>query len=121
MTDELQGNGSDSYITEFVSGGPKNYAYLVRSSKDDKIHPIIKIRGFTLDHISAKKLNFQTLKEKVQAFVRSGAKEKVTVVRKKIERLKDRTVVTRWVKKDYQVVYDKHQVLPDYSTLPYGY
>ena len=44
LTDELDGN----YITTFVSGGPKNYAYKLNNGKT-----CYKIRGITL--------NFQTL------------------------------------------------------------
>ena len=41
LTDELNGD----YITSFVSGGPKNYAYRTKKGKTDT-----KIRGITLDY-----------------------------------------------------------------------
>ena len=41
LTDELNGD----YITSFVSGGPKNYAYRTKKGKTET-----KIRGITLDH-----------------------------------------------------------------------
>ena len=40
LTDELNGD----YITTFISGGPKNYAYCTKNGKTDT-----KIRGITLD------------------------------------------------------------------------
>ena len=40
LTDELDGD----YITTFVSGGPKNYAYVTNNGKS-----VTKIRGITLD------------------------------------------------------------------------
>ena len=48
LTDELNGD----YITSFVSGGPKNYAYRTRNGKTDT-----KIRGITLDYAATGKLN----------------------------------------------------------------
>ena len=48
LTDELDGD----YITTFVSGGPKNYAYVTNNDKC-----VTKIRGITLDHATTKKLN----------------------------------------------------------------
>ena len=47
LTDELNGD----YITSFVSGGPKNYAYRTKSGKTDT-----KIRGITLDYAATGKL-----------------------------------------------------------------
>ena len=52
LTDELNGD----YITSFVSGGPKNYAYRTKSGKTDT-----KIRGITLDHTASGKLNHDTM------------------------------------------------------------
>ena len=46
LTDELDGD----YITTFISGGPKNYAYLTNNDKS-----VTKIRGITLDHATTKK------------------------------------------------------------------
>ena len=44
LTDELDGD----YITSFVSGGPKNYAYCTKKGKTDT-----KIRGITLDYLAS--------------------------------------------------------------------
>ena len=48
LTDELDGD----YITTFISGGPKNYAYVTNNGKS-----VTKIRGITLDYATTKKLN----------------------------------------------------------------
>ncbi|XP_055908156.1 uncharacterized protein LOC129942989 [Eupeodes corollae] len=40
MTDELECYGPGSYISEFVSGGPKNYAYKVFSTNDNTEHTV---------------------------------------------------------------------------------
>ena len=48
LTDELDGD----YITTFISGGPKNYAYVTNKGKAET-----KIRGITLDYATTGKLN----------------------------------------------------------------
>jgi hypothetical protein len=42
MTDELEEYGCGSYITEFVCGGPKNYAFKVFSTKDNTKKQCVK-------------------------------------------------------------------------------
>ena len=54
MTDELGGR----YITEYVSNGPKNYAY---RTGDDK--HVVKVKGFTLNCVASQQLTFDVMKE----------------------------------------------------------
>ena len=56
MTDELDGD----VITEFVSGGAKNYGYQTRGGK-----VMCKVRGFTLNVRGSAILNFRTMKENI--------------------------------------------------------
>ena len=58
MTDELDGDA----ITEFVSGGAKNYGYTTRQGK-----VVCKLRGFSLNIRGAAVLNFQTTKDNILA------------------------------------------------------
>ena len=58
MTDALDGD----VITEFVSGGAKNYGYTSRQGK-----VVCKVRGFTLNVRGAAVLNFQTMKDNILA------------------------------------------------------
>ena len=58
MTDELDGD----VITEFVSGGAKNYGYTTRQGK-----VLCKVRGFTLNVRGAAVLNFQSMKDNILA------------------------------------------------------
>ena len=48
LTDELDRD----YITTFVSGGPKNYAYHTAGGKSET-----KVRGITLNHTTLQKIN----------------------------------------------------------------
>ena len=54
MTDELGG----SYITEYVSNGPKNYAYRTGDSKQ-----VGKVKGFTLNFVASQQLTLDVMKE----------------------------------------------------------
>lgn len=56
MKDELD---RDS-ITEFVSGGAKNYAYQTRGGNS-----VCKVRGFTLNVRGSAILNFQSMKQNI--------------------------------------------------------
>ena len=56
MTDELDGD----VITEFVSGGAKNYGYRTRGGK-----VVCKVRSFTLNVRGSAILNFRTMKEDI--------------------------------------------------------
>ena len=123
MTDELaKPYGEGSYIEEFVSAGPKNYGFRVKSTRDGRNdHYVVKIRGFSLSYQTAKVLNFGSMKRMVQGFQQKGENEKNRVNETKIRRERDRRVVTKETKKDYSVVYDKRVLLPNYKTLPFGH
>ena len=54
MTDELDG----SYITEYVSNGPKNYAYRTGDGVQ-----VVKIKCFTLNFMASHQLTFDVMKE----------------------------------------------------------
>ena len=114
LTDELDGD----YITEFMAGGPKNYAYVTNQGKN-----VTKIRGITLDHAALKKLNPSTMRFLVQAHAKQYPKAKVTVEMPfKITRdKKQKKIFTKKMKKDYQIVYNKRVIKEDYRTVPYGY
>lgn len=122
MTNELTSFGIDSYISEFVSGGPKNYAYRVYSSNDKKDYFVIKVRGITLSNVAIKKVNFYSLRRLVHYFVKNGCIDIINVISSRIERKKDgRKIVTKTMCKKFRVVYDKRVVDKYFYTYPYGY
>ena len=114
LTDELDGD----YITEFMSGGPKNYAYVTNNDKR-----VTKIRGITLDYATSKKLNFEVMCSLLHLYLNCGIQAKVTVDNPfKITRdKKKKKIATKRTKKDYQIVYNKRVVKENYGTVPYGY
>ena len=70
LTDELNGD----YITSFVSGGPKNYAYRTKKGKTET-----KIRGITLDYAATGKLNHDVVRALVHLYTNCDTDAKVTV------------------------------------------
>ena len=115
LTDELD---PGDYITTFVSGGPKNYANITNNGKSQT-----KIRGITLDYAATKKLNLDVMRDLVHSHVNCHTEVKVTVdIPLKITRdKKEKNIVTKRMKKDYRVVYNKRVITENYETLPYGY
>ena len=115
LTDELD---PGDYITTFISGGPKNYAYITNNGKSQT-----KIRGITLDYAATKKINLDVMRHLVHSHVNCHTEEKVTVdMPFKITRdKKEKNIVTKRMKKDYRVVYNKRVITENYGTLPYGY
>ena len=115
LTDELD---VGDYITTFISGGPKNYAYLTNNGKSET-----KIRGITLNYDATKKINMDVMRHLVDSRVNGYNEEKVTVVNPyKITRdKKEKNIVTKKMKKDYRIVYNKRVITENYGTLPYGY
>ena len=114
LTDELDGD----YITEFMSGGPKNYAYVTNNDKR-----VMKVRGITLNYTTLQKLNFEVMCNLIDLYVDCGIQDKVTVDNPfQITRdKKNKKIITKSMSKDYQIVYNKRVVKENYGTVPYGY
>ena len=128
------------YIVEYVSGGPKNYAYVLNTGQI-----VCKIRGFTLDCQTARQLNFSVLKCQVFDWLRSqreqnlcfrpssnsinlednnfGEHKDVVVTRTQIKRSKNTfQLFNASISKRYSVVFDKNKVsLHDLSSVPFGF
>ena len=114
LTDELDGD----HITEFVSGGPKNYAYRTAGGESET-----KVRGITLNHATSQKINPDVIRALVHLHTKCDTKAKVTVdIPFKITRdKKEKSIITKKMTKDYRIVYDKRVITENYGTLPYGY
>ena len=111
FTDELKG---EDFIEEFVSAGPKNYGYRLNSGKT-----VCKIKGFSVNFIASKKLNFSSMREIV---INQKIDELVLVEQNKFTRNKANwSIKTESVFKKYRQVYDKRILLENFETLPFGY
>jgi len=59
---ELTDETPDHEIIEYVCGGCKNYALLLRNKETDELEHQIKVRGLTLDWMSSQRLHFENFK-----------------------------------------------------------
>lgn len=112
LTNEI--SSEDDFITEFVSGGPKNYAYRTVSGKEE-----CKVRGFTLNWKNSKLINFEAIRD----MICTSRKSVVTVSNpNKICRdSRKRKLYNQCEDKKYQIVYTKRRILSNLDTVPYGY
>jgi hypothetical protein len=62
LTHEMADYGPGSHITEFVSAGPKNYAYKFWCGNDGKFDTVCKVKGVTLHYENSGRVNFETIK-----------------------------------------------------------
>lgn len=99
----------------FLTGGPKNYAYTTSSNKT-----VCKIRGFTLNYKNSLTLNFEAI-ERLVSDMDTKAKIPIVNPAKICRDAKKRRVYNREEVKHYGIVYTKRVILPDYTTLPFGY
>ena len=109
LTDELDGH----HIVEFVSGGPKNYAYRLDNGKET-----CKVRGFTLNFTNSQKVNFDAVAELVD-----DPSQTITVTNPRCitRHNRKRKIFNIVENKKYGLVYTKRVILPSKDTIPYGY
>ena len=62
MTSELKAN---AYVSEFVSGVQKNYAYEVFNSITGEVKTVCKVRAYTLYYKASHLVNLETIKDLV--------------------------------------------------------
>ena len=117
MTDELKGD----IVTEFVSGGAKNYAFTTRGGKTE-----CKVRGFTLNVRGKEVLNFDTIKRNILSEIDDPQEER-RVIRVKNPNHFQRNTTNKKIKlvhqvKNYGLVFDKRVVDPETKiSFPFGY
>ena len=61
LTDEWEEFGSGSHIEQFVSGGPKNYAFSVFSPSTSKRTTKCKVKVITMNYDNSNVVNFTSL------------------------------------------------------------
>ena len=114
--DELDGD----IITEFVSGGAKNYAYQTRGGVR-----VCKTRGFTLNVRGAAILNFETMKKNIleELHIPQDSRRNLNIVTPyhfQRDLQQKRIKVVPRVKK-YGLVFDKRVLNTNAVSYPYGF
>ncbi len=83
---------------------------------------VLKAKGVTLHSANAQVVTLESMICLVHAYVTSRDTTALLTHTETIVRNKKKfTLHNRAVLKRFKVVYDKRVLLPDYSTLPYGY
>ena len=118
FTSELE---EGEFIQEFVSGGPKNYAYVTNNGKQ-----VCKVRGFTLNTRGQRVLNFQSIRNHILEEITDPLEEPRVIVTHdpyKITRdQKEKNILTIEQSKQYKLVFDKRVLDKDtFKSYPYGY
>ena len=112
LTNELE---EGRYITEFVSTGPKSYAY-----RDNIGAHVIKFKGISKTLYNVRKINLETMVKCVSdaSFRVTGEDGPRNMLFKidKCGRLK-----TEFQLKTFRMVYSKRYIGDDYVTYPFGY
>jgi len=62
MTSELR---PTEYVSEFVSGGPKNYAHKVIDTVTGRVGTVCKVRGITLNYSAKQLVNFDVIRDMI--------------------------------------------------------
>ena len=117
FTNETPGDS----IKEFVTGGPKNYGYMTVKGETE-----CKVRGFSLNYETKKRLNYNTLKENVLLELEEPLDQpRITAI--PIPDYFARDQVQKRIKltdriKNYKLVFDKRVLDPaTKQSTPYGY
>jgi len=122
MTSELK---PGEFICEFVSGGPKNYAYKSINSVTGEEKTVCKVRGITLNYSASQLVNFESIRRMILKGV-GGETDTVTVhTERKIKRKRGNggrvQIVTEPEDKTYRVSFFKRRRLHDNTSVPFGY
>ncbi|XP_031334749.1 uncharacterized protein LOC116166444 [Photinus pyralis] len=115
MTNELEVYGPESYITEFASGGPKNYGFAVYSPTQDKHFQSCKVKGISINHEVSKSVNFETMKNMI---IYEEPPQKILY--KNFERTVDHQVLTVEKEKIFRPNLLKRR-FSKYDSYPYGF
>jgi hypothetical protein len=128
MTSEL---GPEEYIEEFVSGGPKNYAYRTVNTRTLERKAICKVRGITLNYATSQLVNFGSIRDMI---LDTDAREVITVrTERKIKRnMRKRdgsgfpgadtiAVVSEPEARVYRVSFHKRRKVDDFNSVLFGY
>ncbi|XP_063994390.1 uncharacterized protein LOC135171709 [Diachasmimorpha longicaudata] len=114
LTDEVEGYGEGSFITSFVSGGPKFYTYRVKKP-DGSIAEVSKIKGVRLNYESRKQIHYDS----IRALVVDKA-DPYQIDYHGIRRTVYHDVITKPESKIVRATGPKRR-LDGFATLPYGF
>ena len=110
----------DSYITKFISCGPKNYGMEIYHPKSQTRDYIIKVKGLSLNFETNIVINFNSMKELIDRTIIDYPMI-YNVPQTIFKRNNFSDIMTKEGHKIYKLVSDKRMLFKDYTTLPFGY
>jgi hypothetical protein len=115
LTDELPEKGAGTYISSFVSGGPKFYAYKYNTPYGAE-QTVCKIKGIRLNYSTGEKINFQSIRDLI-----SGDTNEIVLSSQAIRRTDFHDVLSLTETKTCKTVYGKWRFIGLRQSYPYGY
>jgi hypothetical protein len=115
LTDEIEEN---NYIVEFVSAGPKNYAYKLNMPDSNNVQYVCKVKGITLNFSNSKIINFESIKNILH---NTSDTYQITNENQISRDKKSTNIISSPSTKNYKFQYDKRIIGKNFVTYPYGY
>ncbi|XP_074596508.1 uncharacterized protein LOC141851659 [Brevipalpus obovatus] len=116
----LADHGAGAFIEEFVTCGPKNYAYRVRLP-DGGTKTTIKTKGITLNKASLQVINYEFMFDAAKKYVAKESGERSTKVPQfNITADSHHNLITKYFLKAYRVVSEK-RIVAHNATFPFGF
>ncbi|XP_074604106.1 uncharacterized protein LOC141857512 [Brevipalpus obovatus] len=111
--------GQNAFIEEFVTCGPKNYAYRIRLLSGE-VKTTIKTKGITLNRASLKTIDYEFMLDAAKKYAAGETQERSAKV-PQFNILTDshHNVLTKYFSKAYRVV-SKKRIVKHNRTFPYG-
>jgi len=120
LGDELESYGRGTHIKRYISGGAKNYGYLLAIPHADgttQYKEVRKLKGISLDFATKQQTTMDALKRLVDDDIAVDLIHQ----RGQITRAKNFDIITRDFVKKLRMTSDKRIVLGNsYQTIPYG-
>ncbi len=115
LTDEV---GPGDHIIQFVTSGPKSYSFVTAKGK-----VCMKVKGVTFSALNSAAITTDSMIELVHHYVkgRDDSRYILTQNNNIVRNKKQMTLHNRSFEKKFKVVYDKRVLLPDFTTIPYGF
>jgi hypothetical protein len=122
LTDEVASlKEPNNYITKFISCGAKNYAYEIYNPDINQKKYICKVKGLTLNFNTSSIVNFDTMKELLNDFVKYNERKILTVPQFNIRTNNFYDIKSVDTNKIYRINYDRRVLKSDLSSRPFGF
>jgi len=121
LTDEVAtADKPNQFIEEFISSGPKCYAYIVYDPDTGTRTPHIKLKGIKLTTSALEHISFQSMKNLIDEYIFESNIREIKIDQQVFNTHWTHNVLMRNNTKTYKMVYTKRKIYPSYNTRPFG-